>query len=464
MATSPTRSPGAYMPTAGTSSAHRHAAFPTPLDLSLLPGLSLDRLGCAAEEDTCVSNGFESEPLTRTASESLLFGGRSAAPFQPNVIAAKTLVSPPPPAGSSYADSPASRGPFAQPVPPPVTRHSSLPNDLEWGLRRLSLESAVDAKAKRERAAVRDNWEDPALAAARRALWDDDDNDDQAEDHSGGTEVDHSSRTAGSGQGALAVSSSAVTEHGGDSTAPRVSLDTLASAESSADGDESNQDDEEEDGEGRAAYSLLPPPARMPCHATLSPRTSCLRNSPLARSASLALSSSTSSVSSESSPVSCDSDALPTPTNLSSRYGSRRYSSGRLSPSSAVSTASTSAPPSVQFSLAPPLEGATYSAIDYERGGDGPVEKLSVREWIELQGVREAVGVWSGRIEPWSEEAEAAQQRLAATAGGAGTGVKSLSRSSSVSCCTAPAALVGVVQVTKSAHNSPVLGSSPLWR
>ncbi|BGP52788.1 hypothetical protein JCM8202_003867 [Rhodotorula sphaerocarpa] len=443
-----------------------HAAFPlrppsppAPPPPPLLPGLSLERLGCAADDDvhqpyvgTCA--------LARTASESLLFGGKGSAITGTPVL----------PFTSAFSDSNTQRGPFPPPnpipPPPPVTRHSSLPSDLEWGLRRLSMESASDAKAKRERAAVRDGWEDPALAAARRALWNDDDDDD-------------------GGQGARAEAQPAVPQNGEDvaPSAPSVAVETI-SPEVSADPADAPASNLDYDGEGEdeaseeedGPDSLLPPPACLPCHATLSPRASCLRNSPLARSASLALSCSTSSFDSSSSPHSYDSAALPTPQAVSpattpTSGGScrdpdpmRRHSSGRLSPSSAVSIASTSAPASVQFSLAPPLEGATHSALDYERGGDAPVEKLSVREWIELQGVREAVGVWSGRIEPWSEEAE----RAAAAGGGPGSErSKCLSRlMTSPTSCTAPAALVGVVQVTnKSAQNSPVQGPSPSpWR
>ena len=48
----------------------------------------------------------------------------------------------------------------------------------------------------------------------------------------------------------------------------------------------------------------------------------------------------------------------------------------------------------------------TYSRDDYIRAGIEPVEKLSMKEWVELQGVREAVGVWSGRIEKWRADHE----------------------------------------------------------
>lgn len=439
----------------------RHASFPPrPPDLAaalLPPGLSLTRLGCAAQDDQEAGPGPST--LARAASESLLFGGGRISP----------------PATTT-------------------TRHASYGpgSELDWGLRRLSLDtgsnsnSAVDAKAKRERAAVREGWEDPALAAARRALWADDADDE--------TVASIPSTTASNGLvGALAERSRTL----------RADADAAAPSPAAAPTSEERRDqedspgataDDHDDDDDEAYALLLPPPACMPCHATLSPRASCLRNSPLARSASLAaLSCSTSSFSSDSSPVSLsdsaalppsDSDTPPTMTTTSSssrdrdlqhrRNSSSGGGGGRLSPSAtSTSTASTSAPPSVSFSPAPPLEGATYSAVDYERGGDGPVEKLSVREWIELQGVREAVGVWSGKIGPWSAELEAALQNAAAdlgSGGGGGDGSTTAgkrfgSSQASPSSCTAPAALVGVVQVTKSAHNSPVLGSAPpLWR
>ncbi|MBZ6370563.1 MAG: hypothetical protein LBE44_01290 [Microbacterium hominis] len=357
-------------------------------------------------------------------------------------------------------------------------------------MRRLSLDtgsnsnSAVDAKAKRERAAVREGWEDPALAAARRALWADDADDE--------TVASIPSAAASNGLVGALAERSQIPRADADAAAPSpaAAAPTSEKRRGQEESPEATTADDDDDDDDEAYALLLPPPACMPCHATLSPRASCLRNSPLARSASLAaLSCSTSSFSSDSSPVSLsdsaalppsDSDTPPT-TSSSSRdrdLQHRRNSSsgGRLSPSAtstSTSTASTSAPPSVSFSPAPPLEGATYSAVDYERGGDGPVEKLSVREWIELQGVREAVGVWSGKIEPWSAELEAALQNAVAdlgSGGGGGDGSTTAgkrfgSSQASPSSCTAPAALVGVVQVTKSAHNSPVLGSAPpLWR
>lgn len=446
----------------------RHASFPPPPpDLAALlpPGLSLTRLGCAAAEDDDDHGRAGPGPYTlaRAASESLLFGGGGGSGGRISPPATTTTASSPP--------------------PPQATRHAPYGpgSELDWGLRRLSFDSnsaaiAGDAKAKRERAAVREGWEDPALAAARRALWADD-----ADESVASIPAPASNGLVGS-----LAERSRTPRADADAAPSPAAASTSQERRDQAGSPEATADDNDDDDDDNAAYALLlPPPACMPCHATLSPRASCLRNSPLARSASLALSCSTSSFSSDSSPVSLsDSAALPPsdsdtpPTTSSSRdrdllQHRRRNSSsgGRLSPSAtSTSTASTSAPPSVSFSPAPPLEGATYSAVDYERGGDGPVEKLSVREWIELQGVREAVGVWSGKIEPWSAELEAALQNAAADLGGGGgdgsgaAGKRFGSSQASPSSCTAPAALVGVVQVTKSAHNSPVLGSAPLWR
>lgn len=76
----------------------------------------------------------------------------------------------------------------------------------------------------------------------------------------------------------------------------------------------------------------------------------------------------------------------------------RTHSHGSSSSPGCGSTTS-----SVRISDAPPRSFTTFSPVDYERKGHAPVEKLSIREWIELQGVREAVGVWSGKIGKWEE-------------------------------------------------------------
>ncbi|GEM06300.1 proteophosphoglycan ppg4 [Rhodotorula toruloides] len=286
---------------------------------------------------------------------------------------------------------------------------------LEYGMRSLSMSSGLDDRQRRERAAKRGGWEDPALAAARRALWEDVPEDVAQE-----------------------------TQQNDGAGAPQVFVDSEENA-SSENAEDANTEE-----------WRLPVPAREPCHTTLTPRAPCLRNSPLSR-ASLSLSCSTTFVSTSST---------------------SEDRNGRLSPS-AASTASTSAP-SVTFARDPPTTCPTYSKEAYERGGDAPVEKLSIKEWIELQGVREAVGLWSGKIGKWEECEEArseggvevggegrrrrssACEALAEKEGGVGaceiaTGAKTPSQGGNQGRTPCPlAAVVGVVQVARSAPNSPI--------
>lgn len=159
--------------------------------------------------------------------------------------------------------------------------------------------------------------EDPQLAAARRALWED----------------------------PLPSTSSST-----DARRP-----TLTSVDSNAVVDSSP--DEEDDYYSSSADEDDISHRSLPSHTTLAPLPSILRPSPP---------STTRSHSSSSSPA-----------------------------SSTIS---------VRISSDPPRSFTTFSPTAYERKGAAPVEKLSIREWIELQGVREAVGVWSGRIGKWEGE------------------------------------------------------------
>ncbi|KPV78325.1 uncharacterized protein RHOBADRAFT_50805 [Rhodotorula graminis WP1] len=311
---------------------------------------------------------------------------------------------------------------------PPLTSGGSgsdLAARLEWGMQGLVVAPQVPkddaAKREREARAVRGGWEDPALAAARRALWDDVVAVDEDEDAQPGEvgrvrgEEGTAERRPGQDDGEAGVS---VRRDDNDDDVAR-------------DGDE--EEDRGDDDEG------LPRP-RRPCHTTLAPRFSCLRHSPSAR-ASLSLPSS-------SCPSSSDDGPLPPSTSTST---SPLPTSGRLSPS-AASTSSTSegAPASVTFSCAPPETCPTWSAEAYSRRGDAPVEKLSIREWIELQGVREAVGVWSGKIAKWDE----AQVLAEASAGAGGDG--QLSTPTRGRPPGGLAAVVGVVHISRSTPTSPV--------
>lgn len=315
-------------------------------------------------------------------------------------------------AGSVVSVSSECSGPLAPP-------RSNLAAKLEWGVKGLVVTPSVPkddaAKREREARAVRGGWEDPALAAARRALWDDV---VSAEDD------DHDTAPAQAGADALRgkdAEGASPPEEGGDADAPEQHDEQSDGASQPP----------EEDGDDAEAWGL--PPVRRPCHATLAPRSSCLRYSPAAR-ASLSLPSS-------SCPSSSDD---PTP-------------SGRHSPS-AASTTSTSEAPSVSFSCAPPQTCPTWSAEAYSRRGDAPVEKLSIREWIELQGVREAVGVWSGKIAKWDEATLAAVEGAATSGAGAAAGAGG-DQPGTPTRGRPPgglAAVVGVVHISRSTPTSPV--------
>ncbi|BGP12568.1 hypothetical protein JCM10213_004846 [Rhodosporidiobolus nylandii] len=251
--------------------------------------------------------------------------------------------------------------------------------------RSLSVNSGMD-KAKRE--AVK-GWEDPALAAARRALWDDPPDDAQVK-----------------------------------AEPPAVVVDEDEGEE--ADEDEAENEDE-----------WILPPVRPTPSSTLSPAPlhSCLRASPSSRSsASLACSAS-----------------------MSTSFSSSTSSSSRsTSPSSAShATSSSGGGCSVTFSADPPLTCETYSAAAYSRRGDAPVEKLSIREWMELQGVREAVGLWSGRIQKWDEVQAELSVATGASTPGAGAQTTA-EREGRTPCPPLLAAVRGVVQVARSTPNSPV--------
>lgn len=125
-------------------------------------------------------------------------------------------------------------------------------------------------------------------------------------------------------------------------------------------GDESSSSLSAEDDEDEGQWTRRPP-----AHATAQPVTSCLKR---ARSRA-------------AGPDSQQRPALRL----------------RTSSSSSIDAHTTR----VRISPAPPTFSTTYSPAAYSRKGEPPVEKLSMREWVELQGVREAVGVWSGRIGKW---------------------------------------------------------------
>jgi hypothetical protein len=238
-----------------------------------------------------------------------------------------------------------------RPVPPPATQLPPLPGlepkagkDKSDDREQLLLQArAQRALRNADEAAV---GEDPMLAKARRALWADTDDD--------------------------------VHEVAGQKSSREAILDV------SEEGDEEPEDegdDDDDDAGGRYSRSDSDnesddsfTPRRSPLHAVLKPTAPCLRFITRRRQgAAPLLSLKIPDVAS----CETDSDAL-------------EDQRGR-----------------VRISPDPPQVSHTHSATRYPRQGLPPVEKLSMREWIELQGVREAVGVWSGRIEAksnWSEE------------------------------------------------------------
>ncbi|GAA6006534.1 hypothetical protein JCM10207_004965 [Rhodosporidiobolus poonsookiae] len=410
-------SPSTSSYTASLPPTYRRSSFPvSPAPLALLPGLGLEQRGCSSDLvphphpalsslsqrldcTDCDSTPTHSAPSSRKSSASSFDSLNSVdAPLSSSSSRASSIL-------SDHSPSP-SRKP-----------QSSLLSGFDWGAqpnpatRSLSVSSGMD-KAKRE--AVK-GWEDPALAAARRALWDD--------------VPDEVADAAKDGQ-----------------APPEVFVDEDEHDDGAGEADEEDDDD----------WQL--PPAR-PIQSTLAaPVFSCLRASPSSRSAlslgplSSSLSSLSSAASSLSASASCDAS-----TSRSSSPASNASSTTISSTSQAVSSGCAS----VSFSAAPPQQCDTYSPTAYPRAGDAPVEKLSIREWMELQGVREAVGVWSGKIQKW-DEMQAALSDIgvgASAAGKACGGVGALSgageeRKGRPHCSLA--AMVGVVQVARSTPSSPV--------
>lgn len=177
--------------------------------------------------------------------------------------------------------------------------------------------------------------------------------------------------------------------------------------------EEEDDEDEDEDDDEDDKVELSPiPSASYPSHATLSPRSSCLR--PPLRD-------------------------HPTPTPPS----------GGSSPSSSASGSSLLSS-SVTFSDLPPKAVDTYSAEDYERGGDAPVEKLSMRDCVELRNLRDSVGIWSGRVPKWDPNGEEEGTGNNDSRRGS-TEVKSRSESCTVLPCSGT---VGVVTLCHSAIGS----------
>ncbi|KAK4055307.1 hypothetical protein OIV83_000590 [Microbotryomycetes sp. JL201] len=282
-------------------------------------------------------------------------------------------------------------------------------------------QQVLDSLRKPSVAKERAPGEDPELAAARRALWEDEPEQPTSARLSSVFDEDEDETTQKTPTSATRIMS--FDSHVAAPQAPRSEVSDYEERLEFV--EPPNLDDGEED-EDR-------PPPSTPGHATLPPLPPCLRP----------------------------------------KATSRRHS-GTSSSGTAIS---------VRISDEPPASFPTYSPIDYERKGDEPVSRLSVREWLELQGVREAVGVWSGRIEKPDEQTLTRMESKAANGDDAGdtdskesalakpNGYTSLSGSvsslssqqdvSSMRSCGGLAAMVGVVTV---GHNAtPVTAPKSLF-
>ncbi|GAA6008163.1 uncharacterized protein JCM10292_001867 [Rhodotorula paludigena] len=407
---------------------YRLSSFPVSPKSALPAGLSLAQHGCASDGDDNdddpallgraaltdlhsprdvqqqhhrTTRGFDCPAASSSASSSRKSSAASLGLHDQD----PDHAAPPSRATSPASTAPSSVAAGSAPSSPSMLSQLALGGRAPVVVQHKTPADEAALRKEREARAGRSGWEDPALAAARRALWDDPVDEAQQE----------TPKRADSAAGDAAARGETGDAQG-----------EAADDEAADEGDFEEGSDVEPEDEDDEAWEP-PLPRRAPCHTTMTPRASCLRYSPAARS--LSLSTSASSSAADDAPSHCGG-----------------VTNGRHSPS-AASTASTSAP-SVSFSCEPPLTCPTYSAVTYERKGDAPVEKLSIREWIELQGVREAVGVWSGKIAKWDEVLRADEEAEAQAARGR-------------SACPL-AAVVGVVHVSRSTPSSPIDG--PLAR
>lgn len=241
-----------------------------------------------------------------------------------------------------------------------------------------SIESSITSSStSSSRRMTKDSGEDQALYDARRALWD--------ECIAGDDEISESDRQAVS-----------------------IFTDTPTDSEVDVETEDDDEDGEKAIGqldEDIDKLDLTPTTSNTttiiskPSHATLSPHSSCLR-----------LPSTTSFTSNSASTSSNLTFFSSSTTN--SRSSSASFQQPSSPSSSILSLSSVCTTNSVQFSLEPPQALETYSPEEYERGGDPPLEKLSMRDCIELHRLRECVGLWSGKIKKWEPEVELQQQQL----------------------------------------------------
>ncbi|SGY30289.1 BQ5605_C002g01139 [Microbotryum silenes-dioicae] len=353
-------------PSGGTSSPllASNGRTTAPSFLYLPPGISLARNGCGDHSShQFIGSGSHTDrpgsnaPLTSNGARSIdYFGAPSlhpnAAPTPPlrTTIGFEPLLEAKPAASSSSSTSisrklsssscsssasssccastsSTSNGPISS-----LASSVAASDDISTSPPSSSSSTTTKRPSSASRPAV--PGEDPQLAAARRALWED-------------VNPPMMKKTT------MSTHSNSGSDDSGSMTPSAQACPVFDEDEKEVD----NQAQEGSDTEDEPNPDTVPP--HEPSHATLTPLASCLRSETPSR----------------------------TPSTNSLSNGS---------PSGSF----------VRISREPPRAFTTYSAIDYERRGQGPVEKLSIKEWMELQGVREAVGVWSGRItaNDWSEE------------------------------------------------------------
>ncbi|KAM0793352.1 hypothetical protein ACM66B_000807 [Microbotryomycetes sp. NB124-2] len=289
----------------------------------------LDPTGGVCVATTAPSSSERARRLSSSSSVA------SASGTQSDLLSTELVSSPP----SSVGEQP----PLLPPPPPVPTKQTQL---------------VLDSIRKPSMAKERAPGEDPELAAARRALWEDE------PEHQDSTKL--SSVFDEEDEDAVQKTPTAATRilSFERQVAPPAPGSEVSDYEERLEFVEPPNLDEGDEDEDR-------PPPSTPGHATLPPLPPCLR-----------------------------------PKSVSRRH------SGTSSSGTTIS---------VRISEDPPASFPTYSPIDYERKGDEPVSRLSVREWLELQGVREAVGVWSGRIEKPDDQALSEMESNAASGNGTGT-------------------------------------------
>ncbi|GAA5888573.1 hypothetical protein JCM16303_000876 [Sporobolomyces ruberrimus] len=440
--------------TASLPTTYRRSSFPvspaihltttngsgTSTTTTLPPGLSFERRGCQDDDDYERATG-------------------SKAPFYPNYSTMRSQS-----VESSRNNSVSSSD------EPTVRAQGGVGAGLGWlgnsgrswsvnSVTSSSSMSVTTSDEKKKREAIK-GWEDPALAAARRALWDDGETTDES-----GTKGTH-------GKDEISLLRDKMKKSGREQQDEEAIEFDEDEDNGEGESDEAQSGEEDEGEWDSNARALL----RPPCHSTLSPGPSCLRSSsrgshsPSPRFSSLSLSQDSPSLSSASLPPSSSS------LSIDRRASSPSPSSSHSNSSSSNCSTSLTTTPSIRFSLDPPKTLPTHSKIDYERKGDLPVEKLSIREWIELQGVREAVGVWSGKIAKWDENetnppttTKEDHHLTSLNPNGASSSTMTTPTGSTISNSSSNggrpsqlslAALTGVVTVSKSTPSSPTSATS----